>query len=104
MEWIRGNKLALWAVVAASLLAIAYSLSFGKSVRGEALRPSQFGWATLPWILLPAAGIPLVYEKWFGGPSPGPLFVFRRVMFWLFMSFALALFFALYGIFIFRVW
>lgn len=35
--------------------------------------------------------------------SPGPLFVFRRVTFWIFISFALAIFFVLYGIFISRL-
>lgn len=104
MEWIRRNKLLLWLVVTASVLAIASIWAFEKASWGEEIRASQLGLATLPWIALWASGFALIYEQWFGGPSPGPLFVFRRVMFWIFISLALAIFLGLYGVFIFRLW
>ena len=102
MEWIRNNKTLLWLTGALSALGIVASLVFGRSMRADEIDASRLGLVTLPWLLLLAAGIPLVYEKWFGGPSPGPLFVFRRVTFRIVFAFALTIFFALYGVFILR--
>lgn len=97
MEWIRDNKVLLWTIVALSLLGIGAALFVGSSA--AKIRASHLSLVTLPWVLL-AAGIPLIYEKWFGGPSPGPLFVFRRVTFWIFIVLALTIFLALYSVLI----